>query len=50
MMKMSVLEVALSGELGSYLRRILSRIAAGVATSVIGSALLDMGPNTYRFV
>jgi hypothetical protein len=43
MAKMPVLEVGLSGELESYERRILSRIAAGVAGSLIGCGLLGWG-------
>jgi len=43
MAKMPVLEVGLSGELESYERRILSRIGAGVAGSLIGCGLLGWG-------
>jgi hypothetical protein len=43
MRKMPLLEVSLSGELESYLRRILSRVAVGVAASMIGSGFLGWG-------
>ena len=43
MRKMPLLEVGLSGELESYRRRILSRVAVGVAASMIGSGLLGWG-------
>lgn len=43
MTKMPLLEVSLSGELESYERRILSRIGAGVAASLVGCALLGWG-------
>jgi hypothetical protein len=43
MAKMPALDVSLSGELDAYQRRILSRIAAGVVASLIGSALLAWG-------
>jgi len=43
MAKMPFLVVSLSGERESYVRRILSRIGAGVAASLIGCALLGWG-------
>jgi hypothetical protein len=43
MAKMPALAVALSGELESFLRRILSRIGVGVAASLIGCAFLGWG-------
>jgi hypothetical protein len=43
MSKMPVLEVSLSGELESYERRILSRIAVGMIASLIGCGLLGWG-------
>jgi hypothetical protein len=43
MAKMPVLEVGLSGELESYERRILSRIAVGMSASLIGCGLLAWG-------
>lgn len=43
MRKMPLLEVSLSGELESYRRRILSRVAVGVAASMIGSGFLGWG-------
>jgi hypothetical protein len=41
--KMPLLDVALSAELEAYGRRILSRIAVGVGTSLIGTALFAWG-------
>ena len=41
--KMPALDVTLSGELDSYGRRILTRLAVGVAASLIGCALLGWG-------
>lgn len=43
MAKMPLLHVSLSGELIAFLRRIVSRIGAGVAASLIGTALLGWG-------
>jgi hypothetical protein len=43
MAKMPMFDVGLSGELESYIRRILSRIGVGVAASLIGCALLGWG-------
>jgi len=43
MAKMPMIEIALSGDLESYSRRILSRIGVGVAASLIGCALLGWG-------
>ena len=43
MTRMPVLEVSLSGELASYERRILSRVATGVIASVTGAGLLAWG-------
>jgi len=43
MAKMPVLEVALSGELESYGRRILSRVGIGIIASLIGCAFLGWG-------
>jgi hypothetical protein len=41
--KMPALEVSLSKELDAYARRILSRIGFGIATTMVGSALLGWG-------
>jgi hypothetical protein len=43
MAKMPVLDVSLSAELESYVRRILSRVAVGVSASLIGCGLLGWG-------
>jgi hypothetical protein len=41
--KMPLVRVALSGELESYERRILSRISLGTAASIVGSGMLGWG-------
>jgi hypothetical protein len=41
--KMPLLDVSLSGELQAYWRRIVSRITAGIAASLIGTALFWWG-------
>jgi hypothetical protein len=43
MAKMPLLHVSLSGDLTAFLRRIVSRIGAGIAASLIGTALLGWG-------
>jgi len=43
MTKLPVLDVGLSGELDSYERRILGRVAVGVIASLIGCGLLGWG-------
>jgi hypothetical protein len=45
--KMPLLRVALSGELESYERKILSRVSVGIIASMIGSGLLGSGFITF---